>query len=89
MAETKVVYRPVGRISKLEGPALQKLGGPDHTFCTILAKSWGGPGPPGPYPTYSPAIVYGLLKIKNALGFQTKVILDRVSRFLLVFLKRV
>ena len=49
-----ILGRPVGRISKLEGPALQKLGGPDHTFCTILAKSWGGPGPPGPYPTYSP-----------------------------------
>ena len=40
-----ILHRPVGRISKLEGPALQKLGGPKHTFCTILAKSWGGPGP--------------------------------------------
>ena len=64
-----VLCRPVGRISKLEGP--------DHTLCTILAKNWGGPGPPGPYPTYSPVVIpFGdmfffvkfLLKTSSSLG---------------------
>ena len=44
------------------GPLSSKiLGGPDHMFCPISAKYWGGPGPPGPYPTYSTAEIHGYI----------------------------
>ena len=48
MALARIYSRAVGRFLK--------VGGPGHMFYSISTKKWVGPGPPGPYPTYSPGL---------------------------------